>query len=116
YMPASSSQKSDPDNHQRLDHQSRSLYQTRDYRGAENSCKEAVQSSERLPEDLFPERFGSLQVLGYVYFSERKLGQSQEAFEQKWAVISKAIAQARMKPDEPDVGYAARDLARVYHA
>ena len=115
-LQGSASEKIDRDNYQRLDHQCRSLYQNRDYGGAEKSCKEAVQSSERLPEDLFPERFGSLQVLGYVYFSERKLGQSQEAFEQEWAVISKAIAQARMKPDEPDVGYAARDLARVYHA
>ncbi len=88
----------------------RALIKAKQFAEAEAACKTAVDLAEKLPASRQMERLSAYRNTGVAFFYQRKFGDALGLYQHELS-----IAQATLKPDEAELGYAYHDVALGLH-
>jgi tetratricopeptide (TPR) repeat protein len=88
----------------------RALIKAQHFTEAEAACKTAVDLAERLPASRQMERLSAYRNTGIALFYQRKFSDALGLYQHELS-----IAQATLKPDEAELGYAYHDVALGLH-
>jgi len=88
----------------------RALIKAQQFTEAEAACKTAVDLAEKLPGSRQMERLSAYRNTGVALFYQRKFSDALGLYQHELS-----IAQATLKPDEAELGYAYHDVALGLH-